>query len=92
MEQAPDCFTAGLETRSCSVCKEVETRVLPACSDNCPSKDFQDVDTTRWYHEGVDFVVSHHIMNGVGNGMFLPNGHPDPVASCDHPVPAGRRA
>jgi hypothetical protein len=74
VEQAPDCFTAGLETRSCSVCKEVETRVLPACSDNCPSKDFQDVDTTRWYHEGVDFVVSHHIMNGVGNGMFLPNG------------------
>ena len=74
VEQAPDCFTAGLETRTCSVCKEVETHVLPACSDNCPSKDFQDVDTTRWYHEGVDFVVSRHIMNGVGNGMFLPNG------------------
>ena len=72
MEQAPDCFTAGLETRTCSVCKEVET--TPAGFAAQLPSDFQDVDTTRWYHEGVDFVVSRYIMNGVGNGMFLPNG------------------
>lgn len=75
VEKAPDCFHDGLETRICSVCSEMEPHVLPACNDHCPSKAFQDVDTTRWYHEGVDFVVSYEIMLGMSHDMFQPNGN-----------------
>ena len=38
--------------------------------DACPSKPYHDVDTGRWYHEGVDYAIAHGLMNGVGNGMF----------------------
>ena len=40
--------------------------------DACPSKPYHDVDTGRWYHEGVDYAIAHGLMNGVGNGMFEP--------------------
>lgn len=39
---------------------------------NCPSKPYHDVDTGRWYHEGIDYAIAHGLMNGVGNGMFEP--------------------
>ena len=38
----------------------------------CPSKPYHDVDTGRWYHEGIDYAIAHGLMNGVGNGMFEP--------------------
>ena len=37
-------------------------------------KDFQDLDCTRWYHEGVDFALDQGFMVGMGDGRFLPNG------------------
>lgn len=40
--------------------------------DACPSKPYHDVDTGRWYHEGVDYAIAHGLMNGVGNGMLEP--------------------
>lgn len=36
--------------------------------DNCPSHGYADVDTTKWYHEAVDYVTEHGIMKGVGDG------------------------
>ena len=40
----------------------------------CPSRIFTDVDTGKWYHEAIDYVIEHNLMNGVGGGLFAPNG------------------
>lgn len=40
----------------------------------CPSAKFTDVDTSKWYHEGIDYVVEKNIMNGVSDNQFAPNG------------------
>lgn len=53
-----DCFHAGSETHTCTRCEATEIRAIPANGDHCPSKDFDDVDPNRWYHKGIDFVVS----------------------------------
>lgn len=39
----------------------------------CYAKDFLDVDLSRWYHEPIDFVVSHGLMKGTGENRFQPN-------------------
>ncbi len=68
------CFADGEKTRTCSVCGETETEVIPADTDHCPCKGFEDLDCTKWYHEGVDFVLENGIMEGVGDHLFNPNG------------------
>lgn len=68
------CFEDGEESRTCSVCKHVETRPIFANSDNCPSKAFSDLDAKAWYHEGVDYALTNSLMNGVGGGKFEPDG------------------
>lgn len=40
---------------------------------DCPSKNFTDVDTSRWYHEAIDYVVENGIMNGTTSTKFAPN-------------------
>ncbi len=40
---------------------------------SCPSRKFTDLDTTRWYHEGVDFVLKNGYMNGMDPTIFKPN-------------------
>ena len=42
-------------------------------SDQCPALAFDDLDVSCWYHEGVDYVIEHGIMIGVGNGLFAPD-------------------
>ncbi|MFR0735166.1 MAG: S-layer homology domain-containing protein [Oscillospiraceae bacterium] len=74
VEQEADCFHDGKETRTCATCSETESRIVPANDGNCPSKDFQDLDCTCWYHEGVDFALDQGFMVGMGDGRFLPNG------------------
>lgn len=39
---------------------------------DCPSLAFSDLDTSDWYHEAVDFVLSHGMMSGTNHG-FAPN-------------------
>ena len=68
------CFEDGEESRTCPVCKYVETRPIFANSDNCPSKAFTDLDADAWYHEGVDYALTNGLMNGVGGGKFEPDG------------------
>ena len=41
--------------------------------DDCPSRAFEDLSTTAWYHEAVDYVLLCDIMNGYGNGLFGPD-------------------
>mgnify|MGYP001000322941 CR=1 FL=1 len=40
---------------------------------DCPSKPFADVDITRWYHEGIDFVLLNGLFNGTSGTTFEPN-------------------
>ncbi len=43
--------------------------------DNCPSKDFTDVDRSAksWSHEPIDWAVLNEITNGTGKTTFSPN-------------------
>lgn len=71
VSKAATCTEDGQMVRNCSRCDEKETEVIPA---NCPSKVFQDVIQSKWYHEAIDFVVSQELMNGVDKDRFHPNG------------------
>ena len=46
--------------------------------DPTPTEDvctpFTDIDQSAWYHDGVHYMIENGMMNGVGNGMFEPNG------------------
>ena len=44
----------------------------PCDGEECPSEQFEDVDTSDWYHEGVDFVIANGIMNGTSDTTFAP--------------------
>lgn len=41
---------------------------------DCPSAQFSDVNVKEWYHDSVDYVVTHDLMNGVTGGKFDPAG------------------
>lgn len=66
------CFDTGIETRICSVCGKQETRETATDAGNCPSKTFQDLDTNRWYHRYVDYVLNNGLMKGMGTNLFAP--------------------
>ena len=72
--QEADCFHEGERIRSCALCGESERENLPVSSEMCPSKAFVDLDTARWYHAGVDYVLRQGIMEGVGGNRFQPDG------------------
>ena len=40
---------------------------------NCPSAKFVDVAPGEWYHQYVDFAISHGIMAGTSSTRFSPN-------------------
>ncbi|MDL2300187.1 S-layer homology domain-containing protein [Clostridiaceae bacterium OttesenSCG-928-D20] len=40
--------------------------------DDCPSNHLEDVDTDKWYHEAIDFVVENEIMVGTDEHSFSP--------------------
>ena len=46
---------------------------IALAEDNCPSKGFSDVDTGKWYHAGVDYMVENGYMKGTGTNTFSPN-------------------
>ena len=54
-------FAASGETKPCDGGKD------------CPSTPFKDVDTGKWYHVSIDYVLTHSIMNGVSGTSFAPN-------------------
>ena len=71
---APTETAAGEEMRHCDTCDAKETNSIPATGHICPAKDYTDLDISQWYHEGVDFVLTNGYMNGLGNGLFGPDG------------------
>ncbi len=42
--------------------------------DNCPSIAYGDLDTKAWYHLDVDYALEKGLMNGMGEGVFAPDG------------------
>ena len=46
----------------------------PVDSHDCPAKNFTDVDTSLWYHEGVDYAIANGLMNGISSDKFDPTG------------------
>lgn len=45
----------------------------PSDHENCPSEPYTDVDTSLWYHEGIDYVIENGIMNGISENQFAPD-------------------
>ena len=41
----------------------------------CPSEKFRDLDTTKWYHEDIDYVLDNEIMLGTSDTVFAPEGN-----------------
>lgn len=39
----------------------------------CYAKQFTDVNTSRWYHEAVDWAVANNLIKGITNTTFAPN-------------------
>lgn len=78
---APTGTEAGVKTYSCSRCSETYTEPLAPLGDkpcdggeDCPSAAFTDVSAKDWYHLSIDFVASHDLMGGIGDGKFDPEG------------------
>ena len=67
------CFADGYVTYCCTLCDDSYTETIPANSDNCPSKALIDIDSSQWYHEAIDYVVSHGYMKGMQQTAFEPN-------------------
>ena len=40
--------------------------------DTCPARVFSDLDPTQWYHEAIDYVLTHQLMAGVSQDRFAP--------------------
>jgi hypothetical protein len=71
LSHAATCETQSRILYTCSRCGASYTELR---TEPCPSAKFTDVDTTRWYHYGIDYVTSCGMMAGVGNDKFEPNG------------------
>lgn len=40
----------------------------------CPCEQFSDVNTESWFHDAVVYSVEKGLMNGIGDGLFAPEG------------------
>lgn len=71
-------FAAGQEKIRTVVLGDSLSPILSAIissgEKDCPSRNFRDLDTTKWYHEAIDTMLREGLMNGTGNGLFEPNG------------------
>lgn len=56
--------------------EEKTTVTLRNCDGktDCPSAAFTDLNTGAWYHDYTDYVLENGLMQGMGNGIFAPNG------------------
>lgn len=48
-----------------------EGRITMYSPDVCEA--FTDIDQDKWYHEGIHFMLKNGYMEGMGNGLFMPN-------------------
>ena len=43
-------------------------------NSSCPISAFTDAVPTAWYHDGVHYCLDQSLMQGMGDGTFLPEG------------------
>ena len=65
-----DGYTGDRYCKDCGALLE-QGEIIPA---HCASKEFQDLDTSRWYHVYTDYVLEKGLMEGMGDGQFQPDG------------------
>ncbi|MBR5228849.1 MAG: S-layer homology domain-containing protein [Firmicutes bacterium] len=41
----------------------------------CVINEFSDLDASLWYHDGIHYCYENDYMNGVGDGLFAPDGN-----------------
>lgn len=52
----------------------IEAKFVPENEEhNCPSLKFIDLNTSLWYHQGIDFVLLAGFFKGVTSNTFEPN-------------------
>ena len=61
-----------MPSRSVTISAVFAPRVCGGGGD-CPSRAFSDLDTGKWYHEAVDYVLEAGLMDGCGGGLFRPD-------------------
>lgn len=105
----PDTMAEFLQTgyadRFCTAVRTVLRSYGPSNhhSDHCAAAQYTDVNELMWYHEAVDYVVSHDLMSGVSATAFGPNqpatramvtvllwrmaGSPDPLIESELTLP-----
>ncbi len=42
--------------------------------EDCPIWPFTDASASEWYHDGVHWALENSVMQGFGDGLFMPNG------------------
>ena len=66
--------TLGWNTTGPDVDVQPQPKPEPDC-ENCPCAAFTDMPPkSNWAHDGIDYVVSHGLFNGVSKTSFDPNG------------------
>ena len=65
----------GVMTYACTRCDATKTESIPATGPvHDPCDDYTDLDSSLWYHDGIAMMLNEGYMNGVGDGLFKPNG------------------
>ena len=64
--------TEGLEKDA--TVAAVAKKIMDEVDKNDPLDQFNDLNKTQWYAEGIRFCLDNGLMNGMGEGKFEPNG------------------
>ncbi len=66
-------YTFAMPASDVNVTAEFAATTPDDQETNCPSLNFNDLDTSKWYHEAVDFVLNKGFMRGTGSKTFEPD-------------------
>lgn len=50
------------------------TLTVDFAESHCVSRQFTDLDRSQWYHDGVDYAISHGMFKGIEDNRFDPEG------------------
>jgi len=52
---------------------EIEKDTGDGSAHICPSKDYKDLDVSKWYHFDTDYVIGNSLMVGIDEKVFAPD-------------------
>jgi hypothetical protein len=65
--------TPATTTTTTASSSTTSTETSSPATHVCPSADYSDLDISQWYHEAVDYVLTHGQMTGYEDGRFGPD-------------------